>query len=57
MWLHKEDYFSSTRVRLAEDAKLSLAKYPQLEEYGYLRDIAGELTFKVAFGTTGLPII
>lgn len=38
------------------DARLTLSKYPQLKPYGYLRDIAGKPTFKVASGVTGLGI-
>jgi hypothetical protein len=38
------------------DAQLTLNKYPQLIEYGYLRDIGGEMTFKVMIGSPGLSI-
>jgi len=41
---------------LPEDGKLSLAKYPQLKEYAYIRKIADVDTFKVAFGTPGIKI-
>lgn len=41
---------------LPEDANVSLKKFPKLIDYGYLRDIQGVLTFKVAFGTPGIPI-
>jgi len=40
-----------------EDAKLTLDKYPELIEFGYLRDINGEQIFKVRIGTPGLNII
>lgn len=46
----------SYRGELPADAKVSLDKFPQLEEYAYLRQIAGTATFKVAFGTPGLEI-
>lgn len=36
---------------LPTDAKITLRKYPKLENYGYLRDIGGNLVFKVMIGT------
>jgi len=40
-----------------DDAKVTLAKYPQLKEYGYLREISpGSLLFKVMVGTPGKNI-
>jgi hypothetical protein len=41
---------------LPSDAKLTLNRYPQLKDYGYIREIGGVDTFKVAFGTPGLEI-
>jgi hypothetical protein len=38
------------------DARLTLSKYPQLIDYGYMRDIGGELVFKVMIGTPGKNI-
>ena len=35
---------------LEEDAQLSLSKFPQLKDYGYIREIGGENHFKVMFG-------
>jgi len=34
----------------------SLRKYPQLKDYGYMRNIGGTKEFKVLFGRTGLKI-
>lgn len=39
-----------------KDAKVTLDKYPMLKDYGYLRKIKNELTFKVGFGTPGMSI-
>lgn len=36
--------------------KQTLEKYPVLKEFGYFREIGGELFFKVAFGTPGKKI-
>jgi hypothetical protein len=33
------------------DAKMTLAKYPKLIHYGYLREIGGKMIFKVMIGT------
>jgi hypothetical protein len=33
-----------------------LDKYPQLIDYGYIREIGGEPTFKVMIGTVGKAI-
>jgi hypothetical protein len=41
---------------LPEDAKKTLARYPQLREYGYLRDIGGKIFFKILMGTPNLKI-
>jgi hypothetical protein len=39
------------------DARMTLAKYPQLIDYGYIREIGeGNLLFKVMFGTLGKKI-
>lgn len=39
------------------DARMTLAKYPQLIDYGYIREIGeGNLLFKVMFGTPGKTI-
>ena len=38
------------------DAKITLDRYPQLLDYGYLRDIGGQMMFKVMFGTPGKTI-
>lgn len=39
------------------DAKITLDKYPQLIDYGYIREIGeGNLLFKVMFGTPGKTI-
>lgn len=42
--------------QLPDDAKQTLAKYPQLKDYAYLRDLNGTMTFKVMFGTPGKSI-
>jgi len=39
-----------------DDAKLTLSKFPQLIDYGYLRDIGGTYMFKVMIGTVGKSI-
>lgn len=39
-----------------EDAKIMLSKYPELKQYGYLRDINGTKFFKVMVGTPGKSI-
>jgi hypothetical protein len=39
------------------DAKLTLNKYPLLIDYGYLREMNGDMLFKVMLGTSGRPII
>jgi len=36
-----------------KDASFTIDKYPELKKYGYLRDLGGEMIFKVAFGTKG----
>lgn len=38
------------------DARMTLDKYPQLIDYGYLRDIGGEMVFKVMLGSPGKSI-
>jgi hypothetical protein len=38
------------------DAKMTLAKYPQLVNYGYLRELGGTMIFKVMFGSVGNTI-
>lgn len=38
------------------DASLTISKYPQLLQYGYLRDLAGTLTFKIMLGSPGKSI-
>lgn len=38
------------------DAQITLNKYPELIDYGYLRELGGNLTFKVMIGTPGLAI-
>jgi hypothetical protein len=38
------------------DAQMTINKYPQLVDYGYLRDIGGSMTFKVMLGTPGKNI-
>lgn len=38
------------------DAKMTLAKYPMLKDYGYMRDIGGNLVFKVMLGSPGKSI-
>lgn len=42
--------------QLPSDAQQTLAKYPQLRDYAYLRDLNGTMTFKVMFGTPGRSI-
>lgn len=44
------------KIILPEDAKTSLSKYPELINYGYLRNIGGEHVFKVMIGTPNLSI-
>ncbi len=39
-----------------EDAKVIISKFPYIEEYGYLRNIGGNQTFKVMLGTPFLSI-
>lgn len=39
-----------------EDALETLRRFPQLVEYGYLRDIGGTPTFKVMLGTPDIGI-
>ena len=39
--------------QIPDDGKLALAKHPQLKQYAYLRDLNGDPTFKVMFGTSG----
>ena len=41
---------------LPTDAVVSLSRYPELKEYGYMRDIGGDLTFKVMVGSPGRTI-
>jgi hypothetical protein len=41
---------------LPKDAQMTLSKYPQLKDYGYMRDIAGQPTFKVMIGSPGKSI-
>lgn len=38
------------------DARMTLSKYPGLEDYGYLRDIGGNMIFKVMIGSPHKPI-
>lgn len=38
------------------DAKMTISKYPQLVDYGYLRDIGGNMVFKVMLGSPGKNI-
>jgi len=40
-----------------EDAQMTLTRYPELLDYGYLRDLNGKPTFKVLIGTPGQNII
>jgi len=42
--------------RLDNRQKQTLEKYPVLKEWGYFREIGGELFFKIAFGTPGKQI-
>jgi len=39
-----------------KDAVRTFAKYPQLKDYAYVRNIGGEPHVKVAFGTPGIKI-
>jgi len=39
-----------------DDAKLTLSRFPQLIDYGYLRDIGGTYMFKILIGTPGKSI-
>lgn len=41
---------------LPKDGKQTLAKYPQLIKYAYLREIGGTMSFKIAMGTIGKTI-
>lgn len=45
-----------TKKQIPEDGQVTLAKYPELIDYAYLRDIGGKPTFKVMFGTTGKSV-
>ena len=38
------------------DAVMTLDKYPQLVDYGYLRDLGGNMVFKVMLGSPGKSI-
>ena len=38
------------------DACLTLSKYPMLKDYGYLRDIGGNMVFKIMIGSPGISI-
>lgn len=38
------------------DAALTISKHPYLLHYGYLRDLGGQLTFKIMLGSPGKPI-
>jgi len=38
------------------DAVMTLNRYPQLIDYGYLRELGNEMVFKVMVGTPGNPI-
>ena len=40
-----------------DDAQMTLTRYPELLDYGYLRDLNGIPTFKVLIGTPGQNII
>ena len=40
-----------------EDAQMTLTRYPQLLDYGYLRDLNGVPTFKVLIGTPGKNVV
>ena len=40
-----------------EDAQMTLARYPQLVDYGYLRDLNGVPTFKVLIGSPGKNVV
>lgn len=44
------------KMILPDDAKTTLAKYPELIDYGYLREIGGHMMFKVMIGSTGNTI-
>lgn len=44
------------RGALPDDAKMTLKKYPQLKDYGYFREIGGNMVFKVMIGTPGKTI-
>jgi hypothetical protein len=39
-----------------DDAKLTIEKFPYIINYGYLREIAGTMMFKVMIGTSGKSI-
>lgn len=38
------------------DAQMTISKYPQLVDYGYLRDIGGNMVFKVMLGSPGKKV-
>lgn len=44
------------RSEWPEDARLTIAKFPYVKKYGYVREIGGAPTFKVAIGTPGMTI-
>ena len=48
---------SVPQAELPGDAQMTLTRYPELLDYGYLRDINGTPTFKVLIGTPGQNII
>ncbi len=41
---------------IPEDAKLTISKYPYVNDYGYLRKLGKEYVFKVMIGTPGKTI-
>jgi hypothetical protein len=42
---------------IPEEAQLVLEKYPQLKNYGYIRELNGHESFKVMFGTINKKIV
>jgi hypothetical protein len=41
---------------IPDDAKMTLQKYPYIKDYGYVREIGGDMVFKVMIGTEGKGI-
>lgn len=48
--------FTEYKGEVDANTKITLEKYPQLKPYGYYRELAGKMEFKVMLGTSGNKI-